>query len=117
MADVDLEMAQGVSFEVTLTYEDANLIPISLLTYRAHMQIRYLAGAAILIDLNSDPGGGIVMGGLTGLLTVYAGASQTAKVKKNAKYDLHLIDRVDPNKVLRVFGGAILLTKAITVDV
>lgn len=117
MSDEDLEMDQGVTFRVTLMYDDANSQPISLVSYKAHMQVRYAAGAAVLINLTSDAGGGITLGGTAGTIDIYAKASQTAMVKKNAKYDLHLIDLTDPEKVLRVFGGAILLTKAITLDV
>ena len=110
----DLDMEQGATFRVTLTYEDSDTNPISLVGYRAHMQVRTRFGSAVLIDLSSDAGD-ITLGGVTGVIEVRAKASATALVKRNAVYDLHLIATDDPDEVVRVFGGAINLTKAVTV--
>ena len=104
-----------------MTYKDGLGSPVNLSGYRAHMQIRARAGAsAVLIDLSSAVGGGITLGGLladltSGKIDIYIGASKTALLKRNAAYDLHLVDVADPDEVIRVFGGAVLVIKAVTV--
>ena len=121
MDTADLTVEQGATFRVSLTYTDSASVPISLVGYRAHMQIRDKAGATrVIIDLTSAVGGGITLGGVmhdlhSGKIDIYIGATKTALLKKNAAYDLHLVTVNDPDEVTRVFGGAILLTKAVTV--
>lgn len=110
-----LEMEQGATFRVSLTYTDANNAPISLVGYKAHMQVRLRVGAPVLIDLSTE-NGGIVLNGTSGVISVRGKASDTLKVTRNAVYDLHLISATDPEEVVRVFGGPVVLTKAVTVD-
>lgn len=114
MAISSLDMEQGATFRVALTWTDALNAPVSTVGYRAHMQVRYKVGSPVLIDMTSA-NGGITLGGVNGMIALYASAAQTALVKKNALYDLHLVDLVDPNEVIRVFGGAINLVPAVTV--
>ena len=117
----DLTIEQGVTFRVSLTYKDGTGVPVDLTGYRAHMQIRAKAGASVvLIDLSSSLGGGITLGGVLGDLTsgkidIYIGATKTALLKRNAAYDLHLVDALNPDEVILVFGGAVLVVKAVTV--
>lgn len=121
MDTADLIVEQGATFRVSLTYTDSASVPISLVGYRAHMQIRDKAGATrVIIDLTSDAGGGITLGGglhdlTSGKIDIHIGASKTVLLKKNGAYDLHLVAVNDSDEVTRVFGGAILLTKAVTV--
>lgn len=118
----DLELFEGVTWRVALDYTDGGLVPISLAGYRGHMQVRYKVGAPLLLDLTTENGGLFfgangVLNVAAGHIEIYAGASETAGVAKNGVYDLHLISLTDPDEVLRVFGGDVIVTRAVTVEV
>lgn len=113
---VHLEMEQGATFKVSLTYTDPDNVPVPLAPYRAHMQVRQRYGSPVLLDLTTE-NDGIVFDAAPGVIKIRGKASDTANVTRNCIYDLHLILIADPEEVIRVFGGTITLQKAVTVDV
>lgn len=117
MQEVTLYMEQGATMRVTLLYTDSEDDPISLDGYRAHMQIRRRARTTspVLANLTSE-NGGITLGPGEGEIHVRVKASQTAPIFRNCAYDLHLIAEDDPDEVVRVFGGPIVVTPGVTVD-
>jgi len=89
--DIDLE--QGSTYSTVFTYTDSNGAAVNLTGFTARMQVRSVysvTGPAI--SLTTNGGGGIVLGGAAGTVTVTVSATVSASlVPKNYVYDIELV--------------------------
>jgi hypothetical protein len=89
--DIDLE--QGSTYSTVFTYTDSNSAAVNLTGFTARMQVRSVysvTGPAI--SLTTNGGGGIVLGGAAGTVTVTVSATVSASlVPKNYVYDIELV--------------------------
>lgn len=94
----------------TLTY----YAPVNLAGYEARMQVRAnLAAADTILDLTTDPGGGITLGGSEGVITITVDAADTAALNfTSAVYDLELLSPT--GVVTRLMEGKVTLKKEVT---
>lgn len=110
----DITIEQGANFSLPLTWKDENGTPINLTGYFARMQIRqdYDADEAIL-SLDSTVGGGIVLGGAFGTITISIDAGATADLAQtDAVYDLEL-ESVS-GIVTRLVQGRVFISREVT---
>lgn len=112
---VDLKVKQGATTRVTLEYTNAAGVPIDLTGYRARMQVRKRAkySLPVLMELNTE-NGGLVLGPVPGEIHIKMVASKTSLLSRNAVYDLHLISQSDPEDVIYVFGGNLVVRPGVT---
>jgi hypothetical protein len=118
---------QGASFRMRLTWAQPSVSvdiagnpvpgpPYDLTGARARMQIRLRPGAPVLVDLTSEPGGGLTLGGALGTIGVYISPDQTQSLTtKKAVYDLFVIyaGEVDSHRILK---GKVTIELAVTSD-
>lgn len=111
----DLQVEQGATLRVTLAYTDSQNNAVDLTGYKARMQVRQRANLnlPVLFELNTE-NGGLTLDGPGGHISILMKASQTELLRRNAVYDLRLIDSADPDNVAYVIGGSILVTPAVT---
>ncbi len=93
----DITIEQGAQFVLPLTWTTRNADgtpgdPVDLTGYTAKMQIRDAEGT-VLVDLSTDDGGGIVIDGPNGKVTITIDADMTTPLCfDDAAYDLKLIN-------------------------
>jgi hypothetical protein len=89
--DIDLE--QGSTYSTVFTYTDSDGDAVNISGFTARMQVRSVysvAGPAI--SLTTSGGGGIVLGGAAGTVTVTVSDAVSAKIiPKNYVYDIELV--------------------------
>lgn len=110
----DIDVEQWTSFRMNLVYSD-DQGPVPIGDYEARMQIRRRFGSPLLIDA-STYNGKIVLerDGQPGRIDVWIGAEQTAVLTRNCVYDLNLIRKNQPDDVVRVIQGKVLVRRAVT---
>lgn len=127
-AVIDLQIKQGATFRRSLvwkTRDDAGTAtPVPLAGYVARMQIRSRKGAATaLLTLTSDaesddysPHAHLVLEpeGATGQVDIYIGATATDQLTRSGVYDLEFHLLGDPDEVVALAGGAVVLDKQVT---
>ena len=109
---LNLTLSQGATWNVSMTYTNADGDPIDLTTYSARMQARtsYEAANAIL-DLSD--GDGIILGGTAGGVTISVSAGTTATIPAaQYVYDLELVSA--SNEVTRLIEGTLIVTPEVT---
>lgn len=102
---INLEIEQGVSYQLELTYTDETTgLPKDLTGYSARLSVKPYADQPPAIDLR-DSDGSIVLGGSSGSIAAYFSPGSTATVDWNqAPYDLILKDS---------FGVRVKVTKGL----
>ena len=115
--NVPLTVYQGATFaqQFILTNPD-NATPIDLTGLKAHMQARLSLGSEPFLDLTTE-NGGIILGGITGHLTLAMTAAQTAALAEiYGIWDLKLInENVTPVAVDRLLQGRVTVSPQVTV--
>lgn len=119
--ETDIEIVQGATFNLSMTWTTSDVTPqpISLLGYRAHMQIRSKAGAAGPPWADASSSNGQITlepGNSTGLIAVRIPATVTATLKKNGWYDLFVIASSDATEATRLLAGKVTLVKSVTTE-
>lgn len=109
----DLELEQGATFALTVTWRDSASAPINLTGYTARMQIRKTVSAPTTILSLTDANGGLTLGGAAGTIAIAISATQTAAITASAGvYDLELV--AANGFVTRVLEGSVNISKEVT---
>lgn len=120
--EVDLDVIQGATYRMQVTWADQQAAPISLAGYRALLQVRTKAGASgvPLISLSSEdesPSLLLEPSGQIGVVDVRIGADKTRLMRKPTyAYDLFLISQADSTEAVRLTYGLVNVSKSVTVD-
>lgn len=110
----DLVIERGATWLRTFTYEVPKGTPFNLTGYRADMWIKESYDADdkdTLIQLDSDEGGGIVLGGEAGTLEITIDAEDTLLDIENGVWDL-VIDKDDVRT--RILEGNVKIKRGVT---
>ena len=115
---INLEVEQGATFDVVVTWQNPDKTPVDLSTYSARMQIRDIETDAIIVELLSTNGPTlphIVVGGLTGQVQMIIPSDATELLTfATAKYDLELYTGAVPPYVVRLLRGIVNLKTEVT---
>lgn len=96
----DIEIEQGATFDIAFLYEDGDGNPIDLTGMTARMQLRRQFNSPdSLLDLTTE-NGRISIEGLTGTITLYVSATDTALLTGSGVYDLELVNGSAVNRIL-----------------
>lgn len=108
---LNLTLAQGSTWSVTLTYKDANGAAINLTGYSAAMQVRASHDASSAV-LSLTSGAGLTLGGAAGTITISVAAATTATIEAGTYvYDLEL---TTGSTVTRLVEGSLTVTPEVT---
>lgn len=106
---------QGSTFQRVITVTQPTsagaYAPVDLTGYSARMQVRKKFGGDVLIELTTDPNGGISLDEANGVVTVDMTAEQTADIDRSGVYDLELVVGSTVTKILR---GRFILNHEVT---
>ena len=120
MADLDITIQQGATFDITLTWQDANGTPIDLTGYTARMQIREnIEDANFVVEITTTPtaSGSIVLGGAAGTIQLIIPSDVTTGFTTwdEGVYDLEMISDAGPPEVVRrLLEGCVVVTPEVT---
>ena len=112
VGQADIEINQGATFDVTLTYKDSAGAAIDLTGYTARMHFRTKkSDASSLFELDTT-NGRITLGGAAGTIRLLIDAVDTAAFSwAKALYDLEL---VNGSVVSRILEGKVAVSKEVT---
>lgn len=97
---LDIEIEQGATFNLTFLYEDGVGQPIDLTGMTARMQLRrQYSSSEFILNLTTE-NGGITIEALTGTITIFISAPDTAVLTGSGVYDLELINGSIVNRIL-----------------
>lgn len=113
----NLTIYQGATFRLPLAWATGvapATTPVDLTGCTARMQAREDHAAAVaLLNLTTDVGGGIVLGGALGTVTVTMTAAQTAGITwESAVYDIEVV--FPDSTVRRLVEGCICVSPEVT---
>jgi hypothetical protein len=113
IAEADIAIFQGATFNQTLYYETGDpSAPVNLTGYTAKMQIRSTPQSKALILELSSPSSGITLGGSAGSITLAISATTTAALSaQEAVYDLEL---TTGSTVTRILQGNVIISPEVT---
>lgn len=118
----DFEIEQGITSTKMFVYKDSLGVPINLTGFTARMQMRPSIGSdQVLLDLTTE-NGGIVLGGVSGEVSMVFTEANTMALSRGGVYDLELVngpadydpEAVDAPPVTRFVKGTITLSKGVT---
>jgi hypothetical protein len=103
---------QGSVWDLEITYQDPNGVPINLTGFTAKMQLRTDYNSPTADLTLTTGGGGIVITGATGVVDISASAAQTgALAPAFYVYDLELISGTN---ISRLIQGQITIAEQVT---
>jgi len=112
---------QGSTFTRTITLNypdplsppsDPTYLPWNLTGYTARMQVRRtIDSSTVLLNLTTG-GGGITLGGSSGVIEIYISAANTATLASSGVYDLEIISTT--GVVDRILQGNFTLSQEVT---
>lgn len=108
---LDLTLAQGSTWSISMTYQDANGSAIDLTGYEARMQARESYGAAVPV-LSLTDGSGITLGGTAGTINVNVAATATTEI--NAAQYVYDLELISESVVTRLIQGTLIVTPEVT---
>lgn len=117
-ASQNFTIEQGAYWSQELLYKQSNETPVDLTGFTARMQIRKkVTSGSPLISLDSDPSGGITLGGNAGTILLEISAEDTAALPATPSdhkwvYDLELVPSDD--HVIRLIQGHITVSLEVT---
>lgn len=116
VAELTLEVEQGIPFRKTLTWKTgATPVPVDLTGCTARMQVRERIGSPLALLTLTTSNGGLELGGSTGAITIVITEAQTQLLtKKTALYSLRI--RFLDGTVRRLVAGSIVLSLDVTHD-
>lgn len=95
---------QGKTLERTATYGSrvgGVFTPFDLTGWSARAKWRKTYTSTAVVSLTSGLGGGITLGGVTGVITFTLTAAQTASLVGQYVWDIEIFQGVAPNEVVR----------------
>lgn len=109
---LDITIEIGATYELSLTWKDANDNPIAMSGYTAKMQIKDRPGGTTLITLTDASG--ISLGDSDGsiYITIDSAVTSTFALSK-AVYDLKITDT--SNKTRRLIQGQVIFSPPVTI--
>lgn len=116
MAEIyDIEVDQGATFQMQLTWKDENGNPVDLAGFTARMQIRKRARADEVLAEATTENGYITLGGDEGTVEISVPASVTEDFDfKRGVYDLEL--ESSGGIVTRLIQGCVYVDREVTRD-
>lgn len=109
----NLEIEQGTTFTQTFVKKDGGGLPVNLTDYTARMQIRpSISSGTVMLELTTE-NGGILLGGVTGEITLVFTEANTKALTRNGVYDLELDSG---STVERLLQGEVIISKEVTRD-
>lgn len=109
---LNLTLPQGATWDVSLTWNDSDGLPVNLSGYTAAMQVRESYTDAVTV-VSLTAGSGITLGGTAGTIGITVGAATTAGVAAgNYVYDLELVS--GGGVVTRLVQGSVVVTPEVT---
>lgn len=107
----DMQVEQGATFSLAITWRDPDAVAIDLTDYTARLQARGRTGT-VLVELNTD-NGGITLGGAAGTIDLRCEASATTLMTAGIyHYDLEL--QSAGGEVTRLLQGQWIVQKEVT---
>jgi hypothetical protein len=108
---VNLTFAQGSTWKLSLTYTNADALPIDLTNYSARMQARTFYDSPVAA-LSLTSGAGITLGGTAGTVDLLVDAVTTAQIDSGTYvYDLE-VESQSGEVVKIIAGGLTVLPEA-----
>ncbi len=113
MADsYNIQIDQGATYTLALSYKDSAGVPINLTNYTAAMQLRKTVGSATA-SLSLTSSSGIVITGATGLLSITITATQSRDLVPDIYvYDLEITSAA--GVVTRLIEGSAVVSAEVT---
>jgi hypothetical protein len=110
---LDITIEQGATWNLVLTWK-INGSAVNLTSYTGRMQVRVdVDDTETILSLTTDAGGGIVLGGALGTITLSRSATQTAALASGEfVYDLEL--QSAGGEVTRLVQGSFTVTAEVT---
>ena len=109
-AKYDIEIEQGATFSLVITYENPDGTLVNLTGMTARMQVRDPADDSLIVELTTE-NGRITLGGAAGTVTLSITAADTAALTRGGIYDLEL---VNGSEVTRLIQGKASLSEEVT---
>ena len=108
----DINVEQGATFSLQITYKDPSNQPINLTGYTARMDVRTKVKATTeTIELTTE-NGRIALGGVLGTVTLSLTAAETAAIASGKYvYDLELVNGA---AVIRLIEGSFIVSPEVT---
>ena len=109
----NIEIDQGATYTLAITYKDSAGVPINLTNYTAAMQLRLQYDSPTTALSLSSPSNGIVITGASGLVTITITDTQTAALASDTfLYDLEI---TSPTSVkTRLIQGVAVVSAEVT---
>lgn len=109
----DIEIEQGATWSLLLTYKDGAGNVVDLTGYTARMQARPFARSPKIILERSTQAGTILLGGQAGTVTIKATAAETAALKAGTgAYDVELYSPIATT--IRLIQGKFTISAEVT---
>lgn len=110
---LDITIEQGATWNLVLTWK-INGSAVNLTSYIARMQVRVdTEDSETILSLTTEAGGGIVLGGALGTITLSRSATQTAALAAGEYvYDLEL--QSSGGEVTRLVQGSFIVSAEVT---
>ena len=108
----DIEVEQGATFVLKLTYKDGSGLPISLIGYSAQMQVRESVGGRILAQ-GSTADTRITVDALGVILIKIPHTDIAATAQQRGVYDLFL-QSPDASLRTKLLYGGVTFTQSVT---
>lgn len=109
----DIEIKQGATYQLTVTWKDSAGTAINLTGYTARMQVRETySSSSTIVSLTSSSG--ITLGGSAGTIAILISATTTAALTApfSGVYDLEVVDA--SGVVTRLLEGAATVSPEVT---
>lgn len=109
----DIEIKQGATYQLTVTWKDSAGTAINLTGYTARMQVRETySSSSTIVSLTSSSG--ITLGGAAGTIAILISATTTAALTApfSGVYDLEVVD--GSGVVTRLLEGAATVSPEVT---
>ena len=108
-----ITIEQSATYELVLTWQDDNGVPINLTGYTALMHIRAKKEDTVILITASTANTKIVIAPLTGVITITIAAAETALITwSDAVFDLLLTSPT--GFVTRLIEGKVLVSYSVT---
>lgn len=107
-----INVDQGSTWNLALTYRDSNGAAVNLTGYTARMQVRPALESATITATLTTENGGIALGGAAGTIALTLSATATAAITAATYvYDLEL---VTGSTVTRIVEGDFIVRREVT---
>jgi hypothetical protein len=109
----NIQIDQGATYTLALSYKDSAGVPINLTGYTAAMQLRKTVNSATATLSLSSPSSGIVITGATGLINITITATQSRDLVADIYvYDLEITS--GSGVVTRLIEGSAVVSAEVT---